>query len=137
MPFEVFDKRLTPLSKAPSITIQRKGIMSINRAGFALMDSPAAVELLYDRDRHVIGLRPADQTVPHAYEVRPQTPSKDTGPLLVAGTAFTNFYKIDTSVSRRWTPRMEDGVLCIDLNDGGVEIVGNRTPRSGESDRGV
>lgn len=30
MPFEAFDKRLTPLAKAPIVTIQKRGIMSLN-----------------------------------------------------------------------------------------------------------
>jgi hypothetical protein len=132
MPFEVFDKRQTALAKAPVVTIQRKGIISLNRAAYALMKEPAAVELLYDRDRKVVGLRPTDESTPHAYEVRVQTPSKDTGPLLVAGTAFTNFYDIDTSVSRRWTPFVEDGILCIDLSKPGAEIVANRASRGHE-----
>lgn len=127
MPFEVFDKRLTPLAKAPSITIQRKGIISINRAAYAMLKNPPAVELLYDKERKIVGLRAAADTVPHAYEVRPQSAAKDTGPLIVAGTAFTSFYGIDTSTSRRWTPFMEDDILCVDLANDGVEIVGNRS----------
>lgn len=132
MGFEVFDKRMAPLAKAPSVTIQRKGIISINRAAYALMGEPATVELLYDKDRKVVGLRGADESVPHAYEVRAQSASKETGPLIVAGTAFTNFYKIDTTVSRRWQPFVEDGILCIDLASGGVEIRGNRSPRTSD-----
>lgn len=133
MPFEVFDKRMTPLAKAPSVTIQRKGIISINRAAYALLGSPKAVELLYDKDRRIVGLRASDDSIPHAYEVRPQSSAKETGPLIVAGTAFTNFYGIDTTTSKRWTPYMEDDVLCIDLSSKGVAIVGNRTAKYEDS----
>lgn len=136
MPFEVFDKRMTPLAKAPSVTIQRKGIISINRAAYALIGSPKAVELLYDKDRHIVGLRASDDSVPHAYEVRAQSSAKETGPLIVAGTAFTSFYGIDTTTSKRWTPYMEADVLCIDLSSKGVEIVGNRTAKSSEGVEG-
>ena len=30
MPFEVFDKRMTPLAKAPAVTIQKRGVISLN-----------------------------------------------------------------------------------------------------------
>lgn len=132
MPFEVFDKRMTPLAKAPSVTIQRKGIISINRAAYSLLGSPKAVELLYDKERRIVGLRAADDSVPHAYEVRAQSSAKATGPLIVAGTAFTNFYGIDTTTSKRWTPYMEENVLCINLTSKGVEIVGNRSNKPDE-----
>ncbi len=130
MGFEVFDKRQTALAKAPTVTIQRKGIISINRAAYSMMGEPSAVELLYDRERQIVGFRAAAETVGHAYEVRPQNSTKSTGPLIVAGTAFTNFYKIDTSISRRFEPYVQDDILCIDLAEGGVEIVGNRASRS-------
>jgi len=52
--------------------------------------------------------------------------------MVVAGTAFTQYYKIDTSVARRWIPTVEDGILCIDLKYGGVEVTSNRN--RGKSD---
>ncbi|SDO48639.1 hypothetical protein SAMN04515671_1093 [Nakamurella panacisegetis] len=134
MAFEVFDKRLTPLAKAPIITIQMRGIFSMNRAAYALMDSPSHVELLYDKDDQVIGIRGVDDDVPHGYEVRAQTRDKVSGPVIIAGTAFTQYYKIDTSVSRRWTPTVENGILRIDLKEPGVAIKGNRTAQASSGD---
>ncbi|NKT46166.1 hypothetical protein GS908_01205 [Rhodococcus hoagii] len=40
MAFEVFDKRMSPLAKAPSVTIQKRGIFSINKAAHALIGEP-------------------------------------------------------------------------------------------------
>lgn len=130
VPFEVFDKRLTPLAKAPVVTIQKRGVMSLNRAAHALIGEAATVELLYDRDEKVIGIRPVADDVPHGYPVRPQSTTKTTGPLLIAGTAFTQFYGIDTATTRRWTPTMQDNVLCIDLKKPGTAIVGNRSSKT-------
>lgn len=134
MAFEVFDKRLTPLAKAPIITIQMRGIFSMNRAAYALIESPTHVELLYDKDERVIGIRAVGDDVPHGYEVRAQTKDKVSGPVIVAGTAFTQYYKIDTNVSRRWTPTVENGILRIDLKEPGVEIKGNRTAHASNGD---
>jgi len=60
------------------------------------------------------GYQAADDT-PHGYTVRPQSPTTNTGPVIVAGTAFTQYYDIDTSMSRRWTPSVDGGILCIDF----------------------
>jgi len=128
MGFEVFTKKMAPLGKQPSVTIQKRGLISINRSAHALMGEPVAVELLYDREQRIVGLRPATEDVPHAYPLRPQSNKQEgSGPLMVAGTAFTQFYEIDTTVSKRWTPAMQDGVLCIDLKQEGIEATSNRS----------
>jgi hypothetical protein len=136
LPFEVFEKRMAPLGKAPSVTIQKRGLFSINRAAHALLAEPETVELLYDREARIVGLRPVDPAVPHAYIMRPQSSNRDTGPLIVAGTAFTQYYNIDTTVSRRWVPELRDGILCIDLDGPSVEIVGNRSISKEDRDHG-
>lgn len=130
MAFEVFDKRLTPLTKAPVVTIQKRGVMSLNRAAHALIGEAETVELLYDRDEKVIGIRPVADNVPHGYLVRPQSATKSTGPLLIAGTAFAQYYGIDTTTTRRWTPTVQGDILCIDLKDPGTPIVGNRSVKA-------
>lgn len=132
MAFEVFDKRKTPLAKAPSVTIMKRGTISMTRAAHELLGNAETVELLFDRDRKIVGMKPAAADSPHAYVLRPQSPTKQTGPLLLSGTAFTQFYRIDTSASRRFTPHMEDDILCIDLNGPSVEIIGNRSAASSE-----
>ncbi len=133
MAFEVFDKRMAPLGKTPSVTIQKKGIFSLNRAAAALMDNPQAVELLFDKEEQIIGLRPIDEASPHAYPLRPQSAHKETGPLLLGGTLFVQHYNIDTAISRRWVPTWQDGILCIDLKQPGTEVSSNRSGHSAKS----
>lgn len=125
MPFEVFDKRMTPLAKAPAVTIQKRGVISLNKAAHELIDSPDTVELLFDADRQVMALRPAEDTSPHAYGVRAGS-KKGPGQAMVSATAFTQHYGIDTTATRRWRPFVEDGMLCIDLTQTGTVIEGNR-----------
>lgn len=132
MGFEVFDKRMAPLAKAPSITIQKRGIFSINKAAHKLVGEPQAVELLFDKDNQIIALRESDQ--PHAYAIRPQSQRRDTGQVIMSATAFTQFYGIDTTISRRYKPYVQDGMLCIDLKGPSVEIVGNRSKRTADDD---
>ncbi|MBD3943947.1 hypothetical protein IF188_19835 [Microbacterium sp. NEAU-LLC] len=133
MGFEVFDKRNAPLAKAPSVTIQKKGIFSINRAAHNLIGAPETVELLFDRDEQIIAMKPSDE--PHAYAIRAQTAS-DTGQMILSASAFTQFFDIDTTVSRRYKPYEQDGMLCINLQGPRVEIVGNRSRQGDSADDG-
>jgi hypothetical protein len=124
--FEVFDKRMTPLAKAPSVTIQKRGVISLNKAAHDLVGNAETVELLYDRDRNVMALRATDDSSPHAYAVRAGS-KRGPGQAIVSATAFTAHYGIDTTATRRWKPFVEDGMLCVDLTQEGTVITGNRT----------
>lgn len=124
--FEVFRKRMAPLVKDPFVTIQRRGVMSLNAAAYAALGSPSAVELLFDPKERIVGLRATEENSEHAYPVR-STSSKRESTFMVSGTAFTKFYGIDTTESVRRRAVLENGVLCVDLNDAGTTIVGNRS----------
>lgn len=124
MAFEVFDKRKSALGKVPSATLQRKGILSLNASAHRLIDFAESVELLFDPENQVIALRPSEAS--HAYAFR--IANKTTGQVIVSLTAFTEYYEVDTSVSRRFTPRKEGDMLCLDLHDG-TAIVGNRSKK--------
>lgn len=68
---------------------------------------------------------------PNAYPLREQNPTKrrpdgKRGARLAAGTLFTKFIGLDTTIARRWIPRIEDSMLVIDLNEEGALVVGNR-----------
>lgn len=126
MAFEVYAKGSAPIATVPSLTIQKRGLISVNRAAFALLDQPEAVELMWDKDRQVIGLRsvPIDST--NAYPVRPQASNSTKGPLLIAGNLFTRYIGLDTTEAHRWVPRLEDGILIVDLNTPGAKVNANR-----------
>jgi len=128
MGFEIFKKRMAPLAKAPSVTIQKKGIFSINRAAHNLINAPDTVELLFDREARIIAMRPSEES--HAYAIRPQT-NRGTGQVLMSASAFTQYYDIDTLVSRRYKPYEQDGMLCIEVEGANVEVIGNRTKQEG------
>lgn len=124
--FETFTKRMAPLAKKPYVTIQKRGTISLNAAAHAALGEPEAVELLYDRDERIVGLRAVSREAEHAYALRPQA-GKSVGPYIVSGTAFAKYYKIDTSVSRRWVAQLEGDILCIDLKEAGTEVTSNRS----------
>lgn len=133
MPFETFKRQRLKPGAQPFVTIQKKGVLSLNRAAYAALDEPEAVELLYDREARMIGIRKAESALEHAYVVRSFGKG---GTWLVSGTAFTNYYDIDTSVPTRRTARIEDGVLMVDLNDPGTPALSNRERRMAELEVG-
>ncbi|MDQ2959078.1 MAG: hypothetical protein M3Y42_19245 [Actinomycetota bacterium] len=126
--FEVFTRRLVPLKKTPLVTIQKRGTISLNKSAYAALGEPEAVELLYDRDERVIGLRPAEPTLEHAYPVRSAT-GKGAGPFVISAIAFTKFYDIDTGESLRWQAQLIENVLCIDLDSTATPVTSNRAQR--------
>lgn len=116
------------LKADPMLTFQRRGAISLNRSAFASLDSPDAVELLFDREHHIVGLRPIDPRADNAYHVRRSSRSA-SGPWVISAMAFTKFYDIDTSVSLRRPAYLDDGVLCVDLSKDGIPVVSNRSAK--------
>lgn len=131
--FEVFTRRMVPLAEKPYVTIQKRGNIALNKSAQAALGEPAAVELLYDVEKKIMGLRAVETTVEHAYPLRSQG-GKDIGPYLVAGMAFTKYYGIDTTTARRYSAEMEDDVLCIDLSQPGTVVTSNRNGRGRQGD---
>lgn len=113
MGFELFDRRVAASTKEPIASIQKSGSIGLNAAAHDLLDRAEMVEFLFDRSRQVLALRPVDDS-PHGYKLR--QPSS-TGYTSVFAAALFEAYDIDRSESRRFIAHMEDGMLCIDLNE--------------------
>jgi hypothetical protein len=122
--FETFTKRLVPLGKRPFVTIQKRGTISMNKAAFVALGEPDTVELLFDSDERIVGLRGVAHLAEHAYPVRGV--GGDPTSYLVAGTAFTKHYGIDTTNSRRWPAELVDDILRVDLKVEGTVVTSNR-----------
>ena len=130
MGFETFDKRSAAATKSPMVTIQRGGAFSLNEAARQLVGSPEAVELLYDRERELIGFRPVAPTSPRAFPVRPQGQNAKT--YMVSGRTFAKHYQLDVSKARRYAVEASNGILVLDLNSDSVDVTG---PRASVDDR--
>ena len=128
--FETFTRRMIPLTKKPYVTIQKRGTISMNKAAFVAMGSPEAVELLFDSVAQIIGFRPVDPSLPHAYAPRGVGSKADSTTYVISAAAFTQYFQIDTTVSRRWEAAIDDGVLCVDLQQPSLEVTSNRTAKA-------
>jgi hypothetical protein len=135
--FELFQKGSAPLPSVPSVTIQKRGLFSLNDAAQSLIGTPEAIQFLWDSERRLIGLKPVPINTPNAYPARrmsASTRSSNHGPVIGAGTMFTKFIELDTSKAHRWIPRLEDGLLIIDLNDPGTPVSSNRGRKSNSTE---
>lgn len=126
MGFEVFEKGSAPVSSVPSVTIQKRGLFSLNDAAYRLIGEPTFIEFLWDPKERLIALRPTDESNLNGYPARRQNSRKGTGPVLIAGTMFSKFIEIDTTSARRWTPTKQDSMLVIDLKEEGNLVISNR-----------
>lgn len=135
MAFDVFLKQRQPATTDPAVTIQKRGAFSLNARAFADLGDPNAVELLYDADERLIGIRPSTLDSRNAYPVRVVT--KGSSSYLVTGTAFANYYGIPLGTARRWIGRMQDGMLILDLKEPGDEVTSNRAKRAETSERSL
>lgn len=52
------------------VTLSGRGVILLNRYAYDALGMPAAVKLLYDEDRRVIGLMPEDIRRPNAFSVK-------------------------------------------------------------------
>ncbi len=127
--FETFTRRLVPLAKEPRLTIQKRGNISLNESAHVALGSPSAVELLFDRDKQVMGLR-AISPCEHAYTVR-SAGGDGTAPFLVSALAFLKYFGISRDTSMRWSTYMDGDVLCADLGTAGTPVTSNRAKPAG------
>ena len=127
--FETFSRNLLQLKAEPQITVLRRGNMSLNKSAFTALGSPDAVELLYDTCERIVGLRPTDARGPNGYVVRFPA-GREKGPFVITAMAFTKFYGIDTSTSLRRNAYLENGVLCMCLDDAATPVTSNRARTS-------
>ena len=128
--FESFSRRMLTPKSEPYVTMQKRGTLSLNRTAYDAIGRPGSLELLYDREAQLIGLRPVSHDLPNAYHVRTATPSPN-GPWVISATAFTKYYGIDTSRSVRWPAYLDGGILCVDLSTPGSPVTSNRARRTG------
>lgn len=117
------------LKADPHVTLHKRGTISLNRSAYVALDSPDAVELLYDRERRIIGLRTIDAKAENSYHVR-STARSASGPWIISAMAFTKFYDIDISVSLRWPAYLDVDVLCVDTSVEGIAVSSNRARRA-------
>lgn len=132
MSFELFTRGSAPRTSAPVVTVQKRGIVSINGPAHDLIGKTKVVEVLFDRERRIMALRPSEPSA-NSYNLRKPT---KTGQTTLSATAFTKRFDIDTTVSRRYEPFVEDDMLCIAIDGPHVELGRTQTKKDSPPDDG-
>jgi hypothetical protein len=122
--FEVFKRQILAPSDDPAVTIQKRGVITVNKAAHLALGEPHWIELLYDPAERLVGFRSAPPDASHAYAF--QSTREGKGPFVASCAAFIKHYNINTDRTRRWPARMHDDILVIDLKEAGVEVTSNR-----------
>jgi hypothetical protein len=123
--FEVFPRHNRRAAATPTVTLTRRRRLSLNAAAFAALGAPEAVQLMWDRDRGVVGLRTASPADGDAYQV-------NTTNLIISASAFLDWVGLETPdpLALRWDAFLENGVLCIRVRDTPTPVASNRAMRT-------
>lgn len=94
------------------VSLNARGVFTLNQLAFDELGNPEAVELLFDRAEKLVGLKAVDKNLKHAIKVRKQGKNKS---YLIGAKAFCKYYKIDVSKTVRFEDiTMENGVMVLD-----------------------
>lgn len=92
--------------------------MHLNIEARHLLGDPEFVELLFDRDRDVIGVRASSGDSDSAYKLSGVRDAFWTISLI----SFLKFYEIEITESRRRVATLENDILCVDLREPGIVV---------------
>lgn len=114
-------RRTTTTSESPLISVQRAGALVLNAATLSLLDHPKQLELLYDEEAKVIGLRPVPEDTAGAYTLyntrsANEADASKISPKKINVKSFLEQYDLLPEAAIRYAATLEDGVLCVDLN---------------------
>lgn len=106
----------TTARKEPRVTLGYKGTFYLNGVAFEALGTPAAVEMLYDGNRRVIGLRPVDIKKRNAFVIKHHGTKGNYK--RISAAAFCTHYRIRTpeTVLFDGVDLDTDGVMLLDLS---------------------
>jgi len=110
--FETYHRqRGKALGRALLITLSPNGIIRFSDGAYEALGKPAEVELLFDHDQQVIGIRtPLKAHSNDAFEVRRPLLG---GSRYISAKAFVTFHSLDFGRTRRLCASLHGGVLCV------------------------
>ena len=103
---------------AVRVTLNSRGVMLLNKAAYECMGSPGAVELLFDEEEGVIGLKPKDLRHQNAFPLKSKWVDKKKYQYrLISASPFCKHFDIKPKGTILFTqPDMDnDGTLLLAL----------------------
>lgn len=119
--FEIYDRRHGKGSRhGETVTVTRRGYMSLSSGAFARLGSPQAVTYLIDKDEQLIGFRPCKPRDEDAHAVSGRGHQMSAAALLrYMGVTYDEARRYDLQVPDDLPPH-------IDLKQPGVPVTSNR-----------
>lgn len=108
------ERRARPDQRVPRVTIQKKGNMGMNVAAYQALGEPKAVVFRFDQQRRAFAIRPARNGEKAAYPVRKQQMANS---YVIGAKSFTSFMQLDKDALLSFHPKVQDGMLIVDLNE--------------------
>ena len=101
-------------SQRPRVTLNKHRTMVMNQIAYKGIGAPKAVELMFDTNRKLIGLRSCDPAKKNAFSIRP---SKQGRHVSIALGAFLTHFDIKPSRTVLFEDPLinPDGLLTLDL----------------------
>lgn len=103
---------------AVRITLNPRGVILLNRRAYECIGSPGAVELMYDEDEQVIGLRPKDIRHSNAFPLKTKgTNGRKYTYKVISASPFCKHFSIEPKGTILFTqPDLDnDGTLQLPL----------------------
>jgi hypothetical protein len=125
---EVFDRRKPPPTEDPWVTRTKSGYFVFNRASYAALGEPAALQYVYSPSTQILGFRAADPEATNAYPVYNQGHSKN---YQSAAQALHSFYGLSIDQTLRYKAELIEDTLYIDLKDEEALPVGRKARSEG------
>lgn len=95
------------------ISLSSRGVLTLNQPSFDALGEPERIELFYDHEEQLIGIKPSTPEVRHSIKIRKQGANKS---YLVNARPFCYHFKIKVPKTIRFEDiNMEDGVMILDL----------------------
>lgn len=104
-----------PGQKKPRVTLNRRGVMLLNKLAYEALGMPAAVKLSYEEDRRIIGLKPHDERHSNAFPVRQKDKWHNR---VIQITSFCRHWGIDVGRTVLFNEMDidSDGMMRLELN---------------------
>lgn len=103
-------------NKEPRVTIGKKGTIYMNRKAHEALGQCTAVELLFDGERRMIGLKRTDPKKLNAFRVMPQCGK--SGYRRISAASFCQHFRLNFRTTRLFDTVEFDhkGMMLLDLN---------------------
>jgi hypothetical protein len=100
-------------ARSMRVSLNQRGIFSLNKKVFAELDQPEAVELYFDKINKLIGIKPSKLDSKYSYPVKQAGAANSW---VVRASAFLTYYNIKITGTMMFpSPTMEDGMVVLDM----------------------